>query len=70
MSERNTIVRLMHDLGAAAWFGGSLMGAVGLNGAATPPTPPTVPGSALQDGRGGRRSRPPRSASMPSVDSA
>jgi hypothetical protein len=34
MSERNTIVRAMHDLGAAAWFGGSLMGAVGVNGAA------------------------------------
>ena len=34
MSERNTLVRSMHDLGAAAWFGGSLMGAVGLNGAA------------------------------------
>jgi hypothetical protein len=32
-SNRNTIVRSMHDLGAAAWFGGSLMGAVGLNGA-------------------------------------
>ena len=32
-SSRNTIVRSMHDLGAAAWFGGSLMGAVGLNGA-------------------------------------
>ncbi|MFM9921308.1 hypothetical protein [Lacisediminihabitans sp. H27-G8] len=35
MSERNTIVRSMHDLGLAAWFGGSLMGAVGLNGAAS-----------------------------------
>lgn len=34
MSERNTLVRSMHDLGLAAWFGGSLMGAVGLNGAA------------------------------------
>jgi len=34
MSERNTIVRSMHDLGLAAWFGGTLMGAVGLNGAA------------------------------------
>jgi uncharacterized membrane protein len=32
-SNRNTIVRSLHDLGAAAWFGGSLMGAVGLNGA-------------------------------------
>lgn len=34
MSERNTLVRSMHDLGLAAWFGGSLMGAIGLNGAA------------------------------------
>ncbi len=34
MSTRNTIVRSLHDLGAAAWFGGSLMGAVGVNGAA------------------------------------
>src|ERR1700761_7433678 len=32
-SNRNTIVRSMHDLGAAAWFGGSLMGAIGVNGA-------------------------------------
>jgi len=35
MSERNTVMRAMHDLGGAAWFGGSLMGAVGLNGAAS-----------------------------------
>ncbi len=34
MSERNTALRSMHDLGLAAWFGGSLMGAVGLNSAA------------------------------------
>ena len=34
MSSRNTVVRSMHDLGAAAWFGGSLMGAVGVNGTA------------------------------------
>ena len=33
MSDRNTVVRSLHDLGAAAWFGGSLMGAVGVNGA-------------------------------------
>src|ERR1700691_1608510 len=32
-SNRNTIIRSMHDLGAAAWFGGTLMGAVGVNGA-------------------------------------
>ncbi|UNK45167.1 hypothetical protein MNQ99_14645 [Arthrobacter sulfonylureivorans] len=30
----NLLARSVHDLTAAAWFGGSLMGAVGLNGAA------------------------------------
>lgn len=34
MSGRNTTLRSLHDLGLAAWFGGSLMGAVGVNGAA------------------------------------
>ncbi|WP_327732784.1 hypothetical protein OG749_01875 [Streptomyces nojiriensis] len=34
MPERNTVLRSLHDVGLAAWFGGSLMGAVGLNGAA------------------------------------
>ena len=34
MNSRNTVARSLHDLGAAAWFGGTLMGAVGLNGAA------------------------------------
>lgn len=34
MSERHTVLRSMHDLGLAAWFGGSLMGAIGVNGAA------------------------------------
>jgi len=33
MSERQTIRRAAHDLGLAAWFGGSLFGAYGLNGA-------------------------------------
>ena len=28
MSTRNTLIRSMHDLGLAAWFGGSLMGAI------------------------------------------
>ena len=32
MTFRNTVVRSLHDAGLAAWFGGSLMGAVGLNG--------------------------------------
>lgn len=35
MSERNTVIRSLHDLGLAAWFGGSLAGAVGINGAAS-----------------------------------
>jgi hypothetical protein len=35
MSERNTAWRAMNDIGLAAWFGGSLMGAVGVNGAAS-----------------------------------
>ena len=33
MTEQNTLARSLHDVGLAAWFGGSLMGAVGLNGA-------------------------------------
>lgn len=33
--------RSMHDLGLAAWFGGSLMGAIGLNGAAAAAHDPT-----------------------------
>jgi hypothetical protein len=32
-STSNTVVRSLHDVGAAGWFGGSLMGAVALNGA-------------------------------------
>lgn len=40
MSDRQIVVRSMHDLGAAAWFGGALMGAVGLNGAAANITNP------------------------------
>jgi len=41
MSQRNTLVRSLHDLGLAAWFGGSLMGAVGLNGATAEARNPT-----------------------------
>jgi hypothetical protein len=40
MSERDTVLRSMHDAGLAAWFGGSLMGAVGLNGAAAQASSP------------------------------
>lgn len=39
-SNRNTLVRSLHDVGLAAWFGGTLMGAVGLNGAANDVTDP------------------------------
>ena len=28
----NALARTLHDLGLAAWFGGSLMGATGVNG--------------------------------------
>ena len=34
MSERNTVAHFLHDAGLAIWFGGSLMGAIGVNGAA------------------------------------
>ena len=34
MSERNTLAHAMHDLGLAAWFGGTLANAVALNAAA------------------------------------
>lgn len=37
----NTIARAAHDLGLAAWFGGSLMGAIGLNGASKEVADPT-----------------------------
>jgi hypothetical protein len=34
MPRRDTLVRSLHDIGLAAWFGGTLMGAIGLNGGA------------------------------------
>ena len=34
MAETNSLARSLHDIGLAAWFGGSLMGAIGVNGAA------------------------------------
>ena len=34
MTTRNTLIRVLHDVGLAVWCGGALMGAVGLNGAA------------------------------------
>lgn len=40
MNEQHTLVRTLHDVGAAVWMGGSLMGAVGLNGASHDVTDP------------------------------
>jgi hypothetical protein len=37
----NTVARTLHDVGLAAWFGGSLMGAAGVNGAAAVVEDPT-----------------------------
>jgi hypothetical protein len=34
MSTRNTVLHALHDVGLAAWFGGSLFGLAGLNAAA------------------------------------
>ena len=34
MAETNSFARSLHDVGLAAWFGGSLNGAIGVNGAA------------------------------------
>jgi hypothetical protein len=42
MSERNTVVRSLHDLGLGVWFGGSLAGAVAVNGAAADVPEPTM----------------------------
>lgn len=41
MAQQNSVARAMHDVGLAAWFGGSLMGAVGVNGAAAEVDQPT-----------------------------
>src|SRR5215212_7800370 len=41
MAETNTVSRTLHDVGLAAWFGGSLMGAVGVNGASGEVEEPT-----------------------------
>lgn len=34
MTQRDTFAHFLHDAGLAVWFGGSLMGAIGVNGAA------------------------------------
>jgi hypothetical protein len=42
MSPRNTVLRTLHDIGLAAWFGGSLAGAVAVNGAAAEAPDPAL----------------------------
>jgi hypothetical protein len=49
-SNRNTIIRSLHDLGAAAWFGGSLMGAIGVNGASKDIKDPAERAAVASDG--------------------
>ncbi len=52
----NTVARTLHDLGLAAWFGGSLMGAAGVNGAAAVVEDPTSAcGSPIAAGPAGPR---------------
>jgi len=40
MTQRNTVFRALHEVGLAAWFGGTLAGAVALNGAAAQASDP------------------------------
>jgi hypothetical protein len=40
-NDRHTFARTLHDLGLGAWFGGSLMGAIGLDRAASAVEDPT-----------------------------
>lgn len=40
VAQTNTIARSLHDVGLAAWFGGSLMGVVGVNKSAAAVTSP------------------------------
>lgn len=39
--DRHTLLRSLHDLGLAAWFGGNLMGAIGVNKAAAEANDPS-----------------------------
>lgn len=50
MSDTNSIARSLHDVGLSAWFGGSLMGAIGLNGAAANAADPTRRATIAVDG--------------------
>ncbi len=41
MPSKDLVLRTMHDVGLAGWFGGALAGAVGINGAANDVSDPT-----------------------------
>lgn len=62
VAQRNTLIRSMHDVGLAVWFGGSLMGAVGLNGAAEQAG--TQTGTAQLSGEGWKRWAPVNAAAI------
>ncbi len=62
VAQRNTVIRSMHDVGLAVWFGGSLMGAVGLNGAAEQAG--TQTGTAQLSGEGWKRWAPVNAAAI------
>lgn len=47
---RNTLARSLHDLGLAAWFGGTLANAVALNTAAAKATTPSDVGAVTNAG--------------------
>ena len=49
-SSSNTVVRSLHDVGAAGWFGGGLMGAVGLNAASKDISDPAERSTIAADG--------------------
>lgn len=48
--DQNTVARTLHDLGLGIWFGGSLMGAVGLNRASAEVKDPSDRGRVANSG--------------------
>jgi hypothetical protein len=50
MSSRNTVSRALHDVGLAAWFGGTLANAVALNAASATVTDPREAGKVANAG--------------------
>ena len=62
MARRITVLRSMHDIGLGAWFGGTLMGVVGLNGAAE--TADTQTATARLSGTGWNKWAPVNAAAI------